>query len=53
MIKVKLRKRVDKFYPYSIAIMGQESVLLKEKEFLDLYEQMTEIIIDNEELWEK
>ena len=52
MIKVKLRKRADKFYPFSISIMGQENVLLKENELLDLYEQITEMIIDNE-LWEK
>lgn len=53
MIKVKLSKRADKFYPYSISIMGQEQVLLKEKDLMNLYEQINDIIIDNEELWRK
>lgn len=48
MIKVKISKRADKFYPYGISIMGQEQVLLKEKELLDLYEQMNNIIMEGE-----
>lgn len=50
MIKVKIRKRADKFYPYSISIMGQEQVLLKEKELMNLYEQITDIIVNDEKL---
>lgn len=53
MTKVKVSKRADKFYPYGISIMGQDRVLLKEKELLELYEQITDMIIDNENLWEK
>lgn len=48
MIKVELNKRADKFYPYSISIMRQEQILLKEKELLDLYEQMNNIIMEDE-----
>lgn len=50
--KVKLEKREGNFYSYSIKIMGQEQVLLTETELLDLWNQMNEIIIDNEKLWE-
>ena len=51
--KVKLNIRDNDFYPYSISIMGQEQVLLKESEFLDLWEQMNEIIIEKEDYWER
>ena len=53
MIKVKLIKRPNEFYPYGISIMGQEQVLLKEKEVLELYEQLTDAIVNDELLLEK
>lgn len=48
MIKVKISRRADKFYQYGISIMGQEQVLLKEKELLDIYEQISNIIMEDE-----
>lgn len=50
--KVKIRERDNEMYPYSIIIMGQEQVLIKEKELFELYDQITDIIIDKEEYWE-
>lgn len=46
--KVKLEKREAHYYAYSIRIMGQEQVLLTETELLDLYNQISEIIMDDE-----
>ena len=46
--KVKLEKKDGHFYSYSIRIMGQEQVLLTETELLDLYEQISEIVMDEE-----
>ena len=51
--KVKINKRNTPMYPYSIEYMGREEVLLTTEELLDLYHQIGEIIIENEELWEK
>ena len=45
MIKIKLNIRDDVFYPYSISIMGQEQVLLKEKELIALYSQIKDIMM--------
>lgn len=51
--KLKLNKRNNEMYPYSISVMGQEQVLLTNQDLLNLYEQINEIIIDKEEFWEK
>lgn len=48
--KLKINRRNNKMYPYSIMYMGREEVLLTDNELLDLYEQITDIIVDNEEL---
>ena len=52
MDKIRLNCRDNEMYPYSITIMGQERVLLKEKELFELYDQITDIIIDKDEYWE-
>lgn len=52
MDKIKVNCRDNNMYPYSITIMGQERVLLKEKDIIDLYDQLSDIIIDKDEYWE-
>lgn len=51
MDKIRLNYRDNEMYPYSITIMGQERVLLKETDIIDLYDQLTEIILNDEILW--
>lgn len=46
--KVKVERRKGHYYSFSIRIMGQEQVLLTETELLDLYNQISEIIMDDE-----
>lgn len=48
--KVTIKQRNNEMYPYSITYMGREEVLLKEKELIDLYNQITDIIVNNEKL---
>lgn len=50
MFKVKVNRRDNRMYPYSISYMNREDVLLTRMELLDLYDQITQIILD-EELW--
>ena len=50
--KIKIKKRKNNMYPYSIMLMGQEQVLISEQELFDLYDQITDILIDNENYWE-
>ena len=50
MDKIKINCRDHNMYPYSITIMGQERVLIKEKDIINLYDHLTQIILDNEEL---
>ena len=35
-------------YPYSLSYMNREEVLLNEKELLDIYEQINNIIMEEE-----
>lgn len=45
-------KRIDgKFYEYELVAMGREVALLTRKEFIQLYNDMTDFIVDDEELW--
>ena len=46
--KVMVERRKGHYYSFSIRIMGQEQVLLTETELLDLYNQISEIIMDDE-----
>lgn len=48
--KVTIKQRNNEMYPYSITYMGREEVLLKEEELIDLYNQITDIIVNNEKL---
>lgn len=48
--KIKIKERNNKMYPYSITYMGREEVLLTDKELMELYQQITDIIVNNEEL---
>lgn len=48
--KVKIERMRGKFYEYSIKAMGREVVLLTRIEFLQLYEQMTDLIVNDDEL---
>lgn len=49
--KIKLNKMEGRFYEYSISIMGQEQVLLTRAELMILYDKITDMIVDDEELW--
>lgn len=51
MIEVKLEKREDHPYPFLIRL-GRDEMILTKQELLSLYEQITDIITDNEDLWE-
>ena len=51
MEKVKIERMKGKFYEYSISAMGREVVLLTRAEFLQLYGQMTDLIVDDDEMW--
>lgn len=48
--KIKIKQRNNKMYPYSIIYMGREEVLLTDEELMELYQQITDIIVNNEEL---
>ena len=48
--KVRVNIRNNKMYPYSISYMGREEVLMTSDELIDLYQQITEIIVNNEDL---
>lgn len=48
--KIKVKQRNNEMYPYSITYMGREEVLLTNEELIDLYQQITDIIVNNEEL---
>lgn len=48
--KIKIKQRNNEMYPYSITYMGREEVLLTNEELIDLYQQITDIIVNNEEL---
>ena len=48
--KIKIKQRNNEMYPYSITYMGREEVLLTNDELIDLYQQITDIIVNNEEL---
>lgn len=48
MIKVKVNKRDNWMYPYSLSYMNREEILLNEKELLDIYEQINNIIMEEE-----
>lgn len=48
--KVKIKRRNNELYPYSIVYMGREEVLMTDEELIELYNQITDIIVDNEKL---
>ena len=48
--KIKIKQRNNEMYPYSMMYMGREEVLLTDKELMNLYEQITDIIVNKEEL---
>ena len=48
--KVRIKIRGNTFYPYSIVYMGREEVLLKKSELIDLYNQIGEILAEDEEM---
>lgn len=48
--KVKINERNNEMYPYSIKYMGREEVLLTKEELMGLYQQMTDIIVNDETL---
>lgn len=48
--KIKVKQRNNEMYPYSITYKGGEEVLLTNEELIDLYQQITDIIVNNEEL---
>lgn len=45
--KVKIKKMDGNFYDYTINVMGREVVLLTSEEFIQLYNLMTDIIVDD------
>ena len=49
-LKVKINKRDNEMYPYGIGYMNREDVLLKENELLEIYDQITEYICNDESL---
>lgn len=48
--KVKVNKRKNRMYPYSISYMNREEVLLTNKELIDIYNQIADYICEDEEL---
>lgn len=51
MNKVKIVRRDNWMYPYAIEWMGQPQVLLTTKELKGLYWKISDILVDDEELW--
>lgn len=51
MMKVKVNKRDNHMYPYSISYMNREEVLLSSEELIDLYLQISDVMLDDDYLW--
>lgn len=51
MNKVEIVKRDNWMYPYAIEWMGQPQVLLTTKDLKGLYWKISDILLDDEELW--
>ena len=45
-----VKRRTNELIPYSIIQYGRKEILLTDKELLRLYDKLTDIIVDNEEL---
>lgn len=50
MKKIEIIEQKGKFYNYTINVMGREAVLLTDKELIELYQNITDIIVNKEEL---
>lgn len=52
--KIRIKKtQKPKYYDYIVTIMNRAELLLTKKELLDLYDNITELMIEDEELWER
>ena len=49
--KITIKKYDGKIYDYTINIMNSTTVLLTNKELLKLYNDITELMTDDEDLW--
>ena len=48
-----IRIEDGKMYDFVLSVMGREEVLLTKKELMDLYDSITNLMVDDESLWEK
>ena len=52
--KIRIEKiQKPKHYDYTVTVMNRVELLLTKKELLCLYDNITELIVDDEEFWEK